>query len=1184
MASSLSFQPRPSVIDHSIASTPAQSQAPPGNTLSTHSDPVATSARRSADESQPLSPQARAQANAQNWKNLAHQLTEATKSLGEHAAPAAVLSHLKTTQTVIDPHSAFHASGAPGSDSTVNLESFIKHHDLPIPETRADLLHLADAANARALEPPLGDLGGGLSWPLPLTQEQRRKIRVIVESGILRHNIQAEPSLARAELAKGALGALIKASALSDVELQDPARALDTLLKSPMAQTIGQTIQGGLNGIATPTSISDYLLAALHIGLDRESVVLPVRNSIAGFDLGHQNYWGLPPSAIVQGLSDHLVAKGRATPATAKLATHLLLSRTAPQFLVRDIPGSLVNGSQAWVSFCLAVAKVEASAPGTASRMSYGQVMSAAQALNDPAEHIITPLLLDWGVSNGLVAKKDDASYTPQEVDSIRTAFNEQLSARVKASQSLMAETPSRKAIALEKLKEHFGEGIDFESKSLSTVSDDEARQLPGKHSMLDMAMMGINVNWRTDDPGLPIHAINQQPRLNVNGTFLGQYESAIESLKDGIQTQVKHMISELPLEDRKNLEFGKIELFQYNQYKIGRGFINPAAFQSKLNELLVRTERQVDGKTEVNVYEIDVRNKRIVKRQSEAAITRGEWRDANILTKVEKFTPGHQDRLGQEQPPEDPSRPPSSFTSARTHDLAGAFFEHLDMESQWQQANGSTTLDQQKENDERLRQFSLNLIPLRSAIVNFRDGDYEAGLMDLGLDALGLLTAGYGAGAKVAKVASSSASAAMKALQAGRVIGSSLISSLNPLSGVRSAATGAAKLATRGARFLGDSGQLLINKVRGASGSYDLLKAANKEHGPTLIGSYKVGEQSVEGFAVLKNDQWFSYDPVRNLPYGPPIEDFSPLRGNLFGRVADKCLASVGTNIAGARTSNTLPKFNLGYRNGALDDLPDYAGQRSFEALMALAAKPGRTPEEMGILARELKAKRIEEGEYFTALLTRDVENLPGVSINRFAQTDYLGRVDLTSNGDCAGLSNAMALALHRGDETTFLDNLRKASTTKSPSSLHDKFNQDLKTLHYAVNTKDTFHINATPSLFNPQSIIDDLSKSTTSKYLRISTEDHAMLAGIRVKDGQKEWFFFEPNSGMVRFDNVESMREGVEKILNSGSISSTLKPKVSPAGKKEFHVSAFQPNDIVTDKIDSFAVSMMVSTPLPS
>ena len=91
-------------------------------------------------------------------------------------------------------------------------------------------------------------------------------------------------------------------------------------------------------------------------------------------------------------------------------------------------------------------------------------------------------------------------------------------------------------------------------------------------------------------------------------------------------------------------------------------------------------------------------------------------------------------------------------------------------------------------------------------------------------------------------------------------------------------------------------------------------------------------------------------------------------------------------------------------------------------------------------------------------------------------------------------------------------------------------------------------------------------------------------MLAGIRVKDGQKEWFFFEPNSGMVRFDNVESMREGVEKILNSGSISSTLKPKVSPAGKKEFHVSPFHPDDIVTDKVDSFAVSIMVSTPLPS
>ena len=1165
-------------------STPISPDQPEG-TPSTGNPSGATRAIVS-DQSLSHTSEARAQGNAQNWKNVAQHLTTAMNTLAQDATPQTLLAHLSSTQTAIDPRSAYHQDSASGGQASVSLETFLKHHNLPMPETRLDLVHLADAAHAHALEQPLGNLGGALSWPLPLTSQQRHKVRVIAEAGVMRHSRHSEPGPVRSELTKGALGALIKASSLSDAELQDPAKALETLLKSTKAQAMGQALQSGLEGIATPTSISDYVLAAINIGLDRESVESPARNSIAGFDLGQEKYWGMPPSAIVEGLSRHLVDKGRATQATAKLATHLLLSRIAPQFLVKDIPDTLVNGSQAWVNFCLAVAKVEASAPGTTSQLDYGQVMSAAQVLNDPPVHVITALLLDWGMINGLVVKKDDAAYTPQEVESIRTAFNQQLTTRVKASQLLSAEIPSRKAIALAKLKEHFGEGIPFELKCLSTVSQDKAKQLDGKHSMLDMAMMGINVNWKTDDARVPINAINEQPRLNVNGIFQGQYETATQSLKEGIQTQVKHLISELPLEDRQNLEFGKIDFYQSNQYKIGRGLINPPTFQSRLNELLVRTEREVDGKPQVCVYEIDIRNKRIVKRTSEAAITRGDWRDANILTKVEKFTPERLDRQGREaHQPNTPLPAPSSFTSARTQYLADAFLEHLDIngKDQWLQANGTTTLDEQKAGDERVRQFFLNLIPFRSAYVNFRDGDYEAGLLDLGLDTLALATMGYGVSTKAAKVLVSAASPTIKALQTARVLGSGLIGALNPLGGVRGLATGTASLVTRGARFLSDSGQVLINKVRGASGSYDLLKAANKEYGPTLIGTYKVGENSVDGVAVLKNDRWYSFDPFRNLPYGPPIENFSPLRGSLFGRVPDTYLASAGENISAARTSNTLPKFNQGYRNGALDDLSDYSGQRSFEALMVLAAKPGRTPEEMGILARELKAKRIEEGKYFTALLTRDVGNSPSVSINSFAQSDYLDRVDLTSNGDCAGLSNAMALALHRGDEKIFLDNLRKASTTESPSPLHTLFNHDLKTLQYAVNTKDTFHVNAAPSLINHQSIIDDLSRSTTSKYLRISTEDHAMLAGIRVKDGQKEWFFFEPNGGLVRFDNVESMREGIEKILNSGGVSATLRPKISPGGKKGFHVSAFHPDDIVTDKVDSFAVSMMVSRPLP-
>lgn len=1171
-------------------------QLQPRFTGHTHPPTSAQSTRAAADvtESPPASTpdapqtdvsQAHAQANAQNWKNLAQQLTRAAKTLAEDAAPSAVLAHLKNTQVAIDSRSDDHRFNVLGGTPSVSLETFINHHDLPVPQTRSDLAHLAEAAHAHALQQPQGNLGGALSWPYPLTQEEQRKVRVIVDASILRSQNQAPSSDAQAELAKGALGALIKASALSDAQLQEPAQALQTLLKSPKAQAMGQALQDGLNGIATPTSLGDYVMAAINIGLDRESVEQPRRQSVAGFDLGQEAYWGMPASALVEGLSRHLVTTGRVTPAAAKLATHVLLARVAPQLLVKDIPGSVVNGSQAWVNFCRAVAKIEAIAPGTASQMSYGHVMSAAQALNDPPDSTTQALLLDWGVINGLVAKKADALYTPQEVETVRTAFNQQINERITASELLGASIPSRKAIALEKLKQQFGEGLPFEEKCLSTVSDDKSRQLDGKHSMLDMAMMGINVRWKTDDSRIPIDAINQQPRLNVNGEFLGQYETAVDSLEKGVKTQIRHLISELPLEDRKNLEFGKIDLYQKNQYVIDKGFINPPVFSSRRTELLIRTQRLVEGKPQVCVYEVDLLNSRIVKR-SEVAITQGDHRNSNIQTRIEKFSPDDPDRQGLEKTPVDSATAPSSFTSARTNYLADAFLKHLDIggQDQWQRAAGTTTLDQQKAGDERVREFFLNLIPLRSAIVNFRQGDYESGIIDLGLDALGLLSAGYGAGAKVARVASTTTSTAVKAAQTGRIIGSALIGALNPLSGARGLATGTASLATHGARMLGHSGQRLINKVRGASGSYDLLKAANKEYGAAALGSFKVADRSVDGVAVHRNGNWYAYNPLKQEAFGAPLQNFTPLNSRL-NRIGDAETAlgphheGFKTNLERAQWPHNRADFNRGFESGDVTRLRDYYPGISNEGLIELISRPGRTAEEIGVLAREIKLKSIESAQQASHLLNCDVK-APGVQLIPASQVHYLAHVDPASRGECAAMANTMALAVEHGKEDVFLTNLyRAAGAPLTPES--QRFIQTLRTLQDVVGNKRSYHLEQTITKCTVAQIIEDLTNSPTSKTLRIGEKDHALLAGITVKDGITQWFFYDPNAGLVKFRTLQSMQEGLDNALSSGLTAATRKPYGKKHGTLTYNVSEFQARDLSADKVDGAAVAQLM-TPL--
>jgi hypothetical protein len=210
---------------------------------------------------------------------------------------------------------------------------------------------------------------------------------------------------------------------------------------------------------------------------------------------------------------------------------------------------------------------------------------------------------------------------------------------------------------------------------------------------------------------------------------------------------------------------------------------------------------------------------------------------------------------------------------------LAQAFVKHLDLDNPAikAQARGLTTQDKHDNKIEAVTEFALNLVPFRSAIVNFQKGNYTEGTLDLALDAFGFLTAGAGAAGKVIKVAGGGLSTASKLLRVANIIGSATIGVLNPLSGLGDALVGGSRFAAKGIGFVTSKGIKYVNSLRGATGNYDLLKTISKKHGPTLIGAYKVGGVETQGVAVLRNGQWFKYDHVLKRPYGPPIADFSP-------------------------------------------------------------------------------------------------------------------------------------------------------------------------------------------------------------------------------------------------------------------------------------------------------------------
>ena len=807
-------------------------------------------------EEGPSSALEQALADKQNLRTLGQKLKETATRLGVNATPQAILSALKSTPMDRLPASA---------NTSVTLEAFITGSGLAVPNSHFALTALADAVLNRAQEHPLGNFGGALSWPLPPSADAQRRLLEAT-----RHYGADHPNPPDMTLSLGVLEYLNSNQPLSTEAANDPAKALESLVSTPRSQALGQTLQTHMNGIATDTSVNDYTLAAINLILDPQALTDPKATQVAGFDLARKAHWGKPVSGIREGLVAHLTAQHQATPGMANIGAYLLLARKAPELLIKDIPDNVTYGSPAWVSLSIAAAAIEAQSPGKVPNMSFAQVMMEAESatLNERAitQQAQSAALRVWGAVNGVLSEEEADRYNPSDREKARNAFNQQASERLEASSQIHAEIPSRKAIALAKLKERFGDTLPFEEKLL-TVNDttqpftralySRNRGPAGRHSLLDIAMSGLHqYKWQSTDQRIVDATRGHSLEFNVNRVFNTQFTQAIDHRKKGIGVAVKQMIAQLPLADRQKLEHGKLEFYQHNTYILGMGFTG-RTLEEKNEKLLVKAT----GVNDETVYEIDLR-RGCIKTVPNQVLTRKHERDANRDYPIEPFTPTQTSaaKFDQDKEIPHPLPTPNSFSSARTQSIVDAFVEHLDIDNKdvVKQAKGTSSYDQQMEQEHKLADFFLDLIPLRSAIVNFRQGNYAEGAVDLGLDIFGFVTAGAGTVAKVAKVGAKAVSTTTKALKVAKILGTTAINEFNPLNGLGDLVKGGTRLIDRG-----------VQKIKGV---------AHSPYGEVTVGTFKSAERTVEGSTIVSNGQRYAYDPVQMKPYGSPLEDFNPL------------------------------------------------------------------------------------------------------------------------------------------------------------------------------------------------------------------------------------------------------------------------------------------------------------------
>ncbi|HWH87068.1 MAG TPA: hypothetical protein VNV36_09860 [Pseudomonas sp.] len=112
---------------------------------------------------------------------------------------------------------------------------------------------------------------------------------------------------------------------------------------------------------------------------------------------------------------------------------------------------------------------------------------------------------------------------------------------------------------------------------------------------------------------------------------------------------------------------------------------------------------------------------------------------------------------------------------------------------------------------------------------------------------------------------------------------------------------------------------------------------------------------------------------------------------------------------------------------------------------------------------------------------------------------------------------------------------------------------------------------------------IIEALETSSETNILRVTSKDHAMLAGIRVKNGNPEWFFYDPNSGLAKFATPEAMKKGLHNTLENGALSATFNSYGRKRGGRDFNVSKFDPADVDGGSFSRNRVEKLSSVELP-
>lgn len=159
-----------------------------------------------------------------------------------------------------------------------------------------------------------------------------------------------------------------------------PSARLGALLHTPLGKELGkklgEKLKSQLGGDQSPTSFDLTAAGAFSLlekGSSSEASANPTSPThFAGIQL--KPFASSTPQEVFDNLASNLVRKGLVSQALAPAAAYLVLWKTMPEYLIRDMPANFDFNSAEGMKFTAQVRKMEADAPVSGIQRTYQEI------------------------------------------------------------------------------------------------------------------------------------------------------------------------------------------------------------------------------------------------------------------------------------------------------------------------------------------------------------------------------------------------------------------------------------------------------------------------------------------------------------------------------------------------------------------------------------------------------------------------------------------------------------------------------------------------------------------------------------------------------------------------------------------------------------------------------------------